>query len=136
MKGWQQLKLVPIIGLMKRVKKLAVCTVLGVLVSCAAAIERSEDLMNVTLKSNIYSNSQYAQTVQQFTCAVSLNVAVSEVRKQPTYGMCRAMLAKAYQMCADIYDRAGRQWVTDLTNGEVRSRGAEQFCRRWYWIQK
>ncbi len=107
-----------------------------VLVSCASPTERPEDLMNVTTKSNIYSNPRSAQTDQQLSCAVNIDTALRYIHRQPTYGICRALIAKAYEACASIYDSVGRRWVTDLTNNEVRLRGADQFCGNWYVIRK
>lgn len=110
--------------------------IVGLLASCASPTERPEDLMNVTLKSNIYSIPAYAQTDPQFACAASLNPAVMSIRQRPIYDYCRQVLERPYKICADIYDKVGRQWVTDMTNAEVRVRGAEKFCGNWYVIRK
>jgi hypothetical protein len=112
----------------------ATAAAIAALASCAPT-DPPENLMNKTLKAPLYASKRIGSH-QQVICSIGIEGALSYVRARPQYDFCRAMLSKAFQDCADIYDRLGSQWVSDMTNAEVRRRGADDFCGRWYVIRK
>jgi hypothetical protein len=112
----------------------ATAAAIAALASCGPT-DPPENLMNKTMKAGLYASKRIGSD-QQVICSIGVEAALSHVRARPQYEFCRAMLSKAYRDCADIYDRAGSQWVSDMTNAEVRMRGADDFCGRWSLIRK